>query len=241
MEDEDGEESCLFKGNEQINTCSPSTKSGKPLKILSKGRLESVKKQSRKRKDKLHSSLDLMSSPHRRKLKYHEACISTYTSKWHINRRKRQRKKSESNEPCVKRVHRSSTVETFNWKEDCLFCAKPCKIEKDPKHPDRWEEAYLCRTSERSNIGREQYKKTLLDICDKRGDEWAEQVRIRLNDSRALSDLHAADGRYHEKCRKLFTNALNVSISGSKGRKNVPTEKAFTDLIDKMVADKTIT
>ena len=42
-------------------------------------------------------------------------------------------------------------------------------------------------------------------MCDIRGDPWAEEVRVRLSDSRCASDLHAADGRYHEDCRKNFT------------------------------------
>ena len=114
MEDEgDTTSSCLFKGNQQISTCSVSVKSGKPLKVLSKKRLESVKKKSRKRNDTLHKSVELMSSPHRRKLKYHESCISTYTSKSHI-KRDAQRKKSASDKPTVKRGRRSDTTETFH-------------------------------------------------------------------------------------------------------------------------------
>ena len=115
-----------------INTCSSSKKSGKSLKRLSKERLETVKKKSRKRKDKLHSSLDLMSSPHRQELKYHEPCISTYTSETHIKRHVK-RMKCLLNERSVKKARRSSTTETFIWKEHCIFCAKPCEIEKKVK------------------------------------------------------------------------------------------------------------
>ena len=141
-----------------------------------------------------------MSSPHRQKLKYRDAC----TSKTHIKRHF-TRMKSLLNEPSPKKVRCSSTADRFIWKELCVFCAKPCNVEKDYRHPDHWQEAYLCRTSDRDNIGKQQHRKTLLDICDKRGDAWAEEVRIRLNDSRAISHLHAADARYHEKCRKSFT------------------------------------
>ena len=44
--------------------------------------------------------------------------------------------------------------------EHCIFCGKTCKVEKDPKHLDRWEEAYLCRTSNKENLGREQTVQT---------------------------------------------------------------------------------
>ena len=104
-----------------------------------------------------------------------------------------------------------------------------------------WKEAYLCKTSDRNNLGREQYRKTLLDICDKRGDALADEVRIRLNDVRALSDLHAADARYHEKCRKTFTNYRNIAGAVTVELAKEPVEKALTDLIESMIADKTKT
>ena len=111
-EDEDSISSCLFKENTQISTFCANVKDGKPLKRLSTQRLKTIKKKFRQRKDNLHNSFDLMSSPHRRKLKFHDSCISTYNSKDHIAR-DAKRKKSESGEPSVKRSRRSDAKETF--------------------------------------------------------------------------------------------------------------------------------
>ena len=74
----------------------------------------------------------------------------------------------------------------------------------------------MCKTSDR--VGLPTFKEQLLSVCDQRNDSWAMEVRVRLNDVRASHDLHAADGRYHEKCRKLFSNKRNVS-SASLGDK----------------------
>ena len=41
-------------------------------------------------------------------------------------------------------------------------------------------------------------------VCDIRKDGRADIVRVRLSNSRAASDLHAADARYHNDCRKSF-------------------------------------
>ena len=51
-------------------------------------------------------------------------------------------------------------------------------------------------------------------MCNKRGDEEADKVRTRVEGS--PSDLHAADARYHDKCRKLFMNPKNIPTSSHK-------------------------
>ena len=48
--------------------------------------------------------------------------------------------------------------------------------------------------------------------CETRDDNWANEVRIRLNDDRCQFDLHTADARYHENCWKVFTNWRNISF-----------------------------
>ena len=37
-------------------------------------------------------------------------------------------------------------------------------------------------------------------------------MRIHLSDDRCQYDLHTADARYHENCRKVFTNWRNISF-----------------------------
>ena len=209
---ESDDEKCMFSDNKQIKTCSTQSSKAAQLKKLTKKRLKTVVTQSKKRNDTLHSRLALLTSPQKNKLKFHESCISTYSSKLHV-KRKLQKKTAE--EPAVKRKRRSSMNE-FNWKKHCLFCGKKCQVLKDPKNPSRWREAYLRRTS--FGDQRQNYKETLLKICNERQDAWGDEVFIRLHDTRALSDLHASDARYHEDCRKSFTGkrAKNSSMSDKK-------------------------
>ena len=46
------------------------------------------------------------------------------------------------------------------------------------------------------------FKDPILEICGRRKDAWAGQVEVRLQG--AISDLHAAEARYRESCRKSF-------------------------------------
>ena len=69
------------------------------------------------------------------RFRYHENCVSIYTSKDHIKRTSKERQCSSS-ETTVKRRRRSETQE-FDWKRRCLFCGEMCPVKPDPKHPDR--------------------------------------------------------------------------------------------------------
>ena len=51
-------------------------------------------------------------------------------------------------------------------------------------------------------------KKHLLNKCDVRKDKWPGLVRIRIQG--AVSDLHAADARYHLDCRQRFVSKSSV-------------------------------
>ena len=46
------------------------------------------------------------------------------------------------------------------------------------------------------------FKEIILEVCDKRQDEWSDEVRLRISDTRCLKDLHTADARYQDDCRK---------------------------------------
>lgn len=221
---------CMFADNPSIRTCATQCSNGAALKILSEKRFATVVKKSKSRVDTLHKTLSELSQIERDRLKYHEVCISTYTSKAHIKREKKRA--VEEVEPVVKRNRRSSE-NAFVWKEHCLFCGKRCQIEKDYRHPDRWEKASECRTSERD--GRQTFRDRLLEICDQRNDAWSIEVRLRLSDDRAVSDLHAADARYHDNCRKKFIREVYKS---KRGAENEDIDDAFKHLIQTVVADK---
>ena len=136
---------CLFQDSEHCNCVGGSEK----LKILSDARLTTIEEKSKKRKDDLHKQFK--SLPATTVLKAHEACTSRYTSEYHIQKYlNRKRREKLENEPVLpKKPRRSSGASAFIWKLHCLFCGKPCALEKDPKNPNRWREAYLCTTSDR--------------------------------------------------------------------------------------------
>ena len=48
-------------------------------------------------------------------------------------------------------------------------------------------------------------------VCEWRGDEQAEIVRVRLEGAGA--DLHAADARYHITCYETFTSEKNIKAT----------------------------
>ena len=56
------------------------------------------------------------------------------------------------------------------------------------------EESSVVPYSER-RAWQETFKQSILDTCDKRRDEITSQVRVCVEG--AVSDLHAADARYH--------------------------------------------
>ena len=91
--------------------------------------------------------------------------------------------------------------------EHCLFCRLKCSIEVDLKNPARWRGAVLCRTAD---CGRDSktLNQSFIDKCNERNDEWAGQVRVHVEG--AISDLHAADGRYHVDCMSKFMNKRSV-------------------------------
>ena len=56
-----------------------------------------------------------------------------------------------------------------------------------------------------------------MDTCAVRNDDWGELVRIRVEG--AISDLHAADARYHVDCKASFLSSRNVTCAAEKGSK----------------------
>ena len=88
-----------------------------------------------------------------------------------------------------------------------MFCGKLCELKPDPRNPTRWKKVVRCATANyEDNEGG--FKKTILDICDKRNDVQAEEVRRRVEG--AVTDLHAADAIYHQKCGAEFLASRSI-------------------------------
>ena len=125
---------------------------------------------------------------------------------------------------------------SYGKNEHCLFCGKSCVLEKDPKHSDRWRASFSYKTSDRKT--RSVYKESVLSICDERNDEWAAKVWVRLSDTRANHDLHAADARYHDDCRKNFSNHRNIGTARRNNQEN-EVDVAYAKLLQIIESDKT--
>ena len=80
---------------------------------------------------------------------------------------KKNRKRLEGEPPPVKEASQTSAANSFECKMHCLFCVEPCATVKDPKNPNSWKTAFLCRTSDRG-LNQKSYKDYLLKVttCD---------------------------------------------------------------------------
>ena len=110
---------------------------------------------------------------------------------------KRKAKSASSDEPPTVRIRRSQ-VEEFDFKKQCLFCAKVCEP-VNPKHPNRCDRVVQC---ERKGIeGAPPFKQVVLQCCDSRNDSWSREVSMRCH---GIIDLAAAEALYHVRCYDNF-------------------------------------
>ena len=191
--------------------------------------LQRIKTASNKRKDNISKHVAENFGTENVQVSVHKGCISTYTSKTHINREKKR--KSEENETSMnEEIRKKSRKDTqFDFRKHCLFCPEIKEFmlpsEYDKKVPlHRRIPAYVVRSviklsqDANGNMLKKQgkkYKEYILEICDMRDDSLGRTVKARVLS--ALSDLHAADARYHHPCSiKLFdTRAFSRDNDGS--------------------------
>ena len=128
-----------------------------------------------------------------------------------------------------KKTRRANTS-TFSFQQHCILCGEDCNLEGDPKNPTRWKPAYLCREIEPKGDNKS-LKQSLLDICDCRDDDCASTVRLRI------SDLHAADARYHVTCRYSFTGLRAVETAPHSKTTSKSVDAAFNSLIQTVKED----
>jgi len=62
------------------------------------------------------------------------------------------------------------------------------------------------------------------------------QVRLRVEG--ALSDLHAADARYHVNCMTCFMSPKSISAAKNSTNVDEPVDLAFDQVMDEMKKDK---
>ena len=117
----------------------------------------------------------------------HNRCHSQYTDK----RRLEHSCPTGDNEPTKKL--RSSTP-GFDWKEHCFLCGQHLNI--DARHPDR---SYVRRAQTL------EMHRSVMTKCLERNDQWALEVRSRLE---TCSDLLAVEAQYHKGCHRDFFKEL---------------------------------
>ena len=105
-------------------------------------------------------------------------------------------------------------------------------MEKDKKHPDRCKKAVLFRTAYAGPVKKE----SKLKACTQHNDDIANQVRVRVEG--ALSDLHAADARYHVNCMASFMSPKSISAAKNASKEDENTDHAFDEVIGEMLKDK---
>ena len=91
------------------------------------------------------------------------------------------------------------TKENFDFKKQCFYCTKAC--EYDDKHPDRNESEYV-RTIDFGIL------KTTL-ICQQRNDKYS---KVSEMGPLSVSDLAAAEVKYHKLCRSSSENSPSVKL-----------------------------
>lgn len=91
-----------------------------------------------------------------------------------------------------------------------------------------------CRTIDPGSSDKT-FKETILQVCRDRSDQWAKDVELRVLG--AVSDLHAADARYHRDCKPSFMGPKALKLSAKSGT-TTRKDSAFDQVVRLMESDK---
>ena len=163
--------------------------------------LNSLIESSKARGDELHLRWKDINVP----VKVHIKCRKDYTRQTSIQKDKRKIENTDDSTQENPTKLRSRLSE-FRIKEDCLYCCKPVIYDKN----NLKKTAY-------SSVETLEYLENVLKKADERSDEWASDVKLRIQLS---SDLVAAEGKYHRYCAQRFYagSQLLHDIPSSAGR-----------------------
>ena len=93
----------------------------------------------------------------------------------------------------------------------------------------------MCRTAD-GGPGQKSFKQSILGICTQCNDEIAHQVRNCIEGT--VSDLHAADARYHVDCMANFMSPKSIFAAINRSQKVEKTNKAFNSVICEISKDR---
>ena len=119
----------------------------------------------------------------------HPSCRKSYTNKETIERLKKKIARCEP-APDVRRTRSGTGTSCFDFKKSCLFCG--LLVDESKSHRKGFEFSHVLTL---------EFDNSLRDVCKKRNDFWASQVLLRIA---TISDLHAEDAIYHQKCYQYF-------------------------------------
>ena len=220
------------------NGCKPKNQ----VTEISTQRIKSIISASKQRNDSKHNDLEeqLRLNPNLT-ISSHRSCVSTYTSKTHISRavqnlkRKGSSERSKSEPPSRRQRSAQRSIPKFNFKTHCLICGSEC-LPPDTKNPKRWRKVSKCHDV-KTKPGQKSLKKCLLDKCTERGDEKANEVRLRITVG-APFDLHAVGAQYHADCYSSFMSHRNVFSARRGNSDEQETDSAFLSVLEQMTNNK---
>ena len=149
-----------------VGQCKHASDSSVILEKVSSKSLQTSREKSVVREDSL---FQILSENNISDFYGHEYCRKQYNSKDHTNRyvKKRKRKSQNNEDPSPiprKTVCLRSCAENFDLKTMCFYRGFICHVENpDPKHPDRWDKGFLCRTVDRGK-GKKSYLWVVLQV-----------------------------------------------------------------------------
>ena len=162
-----------------------------PLSLASTERIIRASKQY---EDDLHIELEKQQERSNiESVPVHWKCVDRYCHTRAIQKAMHEKALSASIEDVMAKPKRArrSEQQFFSFLQYCVFCGGKCDIVKDPKHPDRWCPAYVCREGE--TFGNRGLKEAIFEAYEKRKNAQSEQIRVRM--AGVYTDLHTADVR----------------------------------------------
>ncbi|CAC5372506.1 unnamed protein product [Mytilus coruscus] len=189
----DAKETCLKE--EKCVICQNSISHEDTVVVLGEKGSQSVNKASKSRQDNVVTSAGQ---------KLHQNCRKSYTNPKYIALANKEIKHETTNVPKLR-----SKVE-FDFKKHCLFCGQLADAVIGRK---RKSDVYPVRTSE--------FQCKIEDICKQRKNEWALEVRGRLE---FIQDLHAANALYHQTCSVNFQTLKQTPLAFSPPAKKAKTQ-----------------
>lgn len=132
----------------------------------------------------------------------HNSCRKSYCNKDTVERVRKNTAEHEA-APEVRRTRSVAGAASFDFKKSCLFCG--LIVNESKSHHKGFEFSRVVTLAFDDNI-----RKT----CEKRNDDWASRVLLRISN---VSDLHAEDAIYHHKCNQNFRLLKGVPKSFKVG------------------------